>query len=136
MGIKSKSAAVAAALSMIATPAFAQDAPTDQQKAPGQICKSFEKKKTNGGKGKSPFAACVVGVKSARTDLEKVAEGEKTKKSNPTTLCKGMAKKKGEMDEKSPFAACVSGAAKAQREAKKLEREAKKAEKAEQPEQS
>ena len=134
MGLKSKSAAVAAALSMIATPAFAQDTqPTDQQKAPGQICKSFSKKKTNEGKGKSPFAACVVGVNRARKDLKEVEDGEQQKKSNPTTLCKSLSKKKSETDKKSPFAACVSGAAKAQREAKKAEREA---EKAEQPQQS
>ena len=133
MGLKTNAAAAVAALSLVTAQAMAQDAPTDQQKAPGQICKSFSKKKTSQGKGKSPFASCVVGVKRARTDLEKVAEGEKTKKSNPTTLCKGLAKKKSETDAKTPFAACVSGAAKAQREAKKAAREA---EKAEQPQQS
>jgi len=126
MGLKTKSVAAVAALSMFATPAFAQDAPpTDPVKqSPSQVCKAESKKKTMRGKGKSPFAACVSGVKRAEANLVKVAETEKqpkpqrVKKQNPTTLCKGQSKKKAAADAKSPFAACVSGAAKAQRLAK------------------
>ena len=132
MGLKTNAAAAVAALSLVTAPAMAQDAPAEPKTAPGQLCQTFSKKKTSQGKGKSPFAACVVGVNRARKDLEEVADGEQAKKSNPTTLCKGLSKKKAATDEKTPFAACVSGAARAQREAKKLEREAEKAEREQQ----
>jgi hypothetical protein len=127
MGIKSKSVAAVAALSMFATPAFAQDTPQEPAKsttAPGQICKAESKKKTMQGKGKSPFAACVIGAKRAQKNAEQVAatadqpKKDRVKKQNPTTMCKTLSKKKAATDKKSPFAACVSGAAKAQREAK------------------
>ena len=130
MGLKTKGIAAVAALSLSATPAFAQDAPTDPVKqSPGQICKAESKKKTMRGKGKSPFAACVSGAKRAEANLVKVAEtqdqprNERAKKQNPARLCQSFSKKKAETDKKSPFAACVSGAAKAQRLAKQAERE-------------
>jgi len=127
MGLKSKSIAVVAALSLTAAPAFAQDTPQDPAKsktAPSQLCKKESKKKTMQGKGKSPFAACVVGAARAQKNLEQVAatadqpKQDRVKKQNPTTLCKTLSKKKAATDKKSPFAACVSGAAKAQNEAK------------------
>ncbi len=130
MGLKTKGIAAVAALSLSATPAFAQDAPTDPVKqSPAQACKAESKKKTMRGKGKSPFASCVSGFKRAEANLVKVAETQdqpkkqQVKKQNPTTMCKTFSKKKAATDKKSPFAACVSGAAKAQREAKAAERE-------------
>ena len=128
MGLKSKSTAAVATLSLIAaTPALAQDTPQEPAKsttAPGQLCKKESKKKTMQGKGKSPFASCVIGVKRAERNLDKVAatadqpKQDRVKKQNPTTMCKTLSKKKAATDKKSPFAACVSGAAKAQNEAK------------------
>ena len=114
MSVKSTIAAATTAAALLATPAFAADAPTGETPAkgkataPGQLCKNESKKKTMKGKGKSPFAACVVGVKRAQRETET--------KTAPAKLCKDQSKKKSSIDKKSPFAACVSGAAKAQNE--------------------
>lgn len=121
-----KTAAVAAALSLMAAPAFAQEAQPDRGKstAPGQICKGESKKKTNRGKGKSAFAACVSGVKKANAQSERneqrAAKGQKSLSVSPGRLCRTESRKKSSSDKKSPFAACVKGAT----EANKRNREA------------
>ena len=130
MRLKTKTT-TAAAIAALALPAaaFAADQPatgksTDHGKAtaPGQICKNESRKKTMHGKGKSPFAACVVGVKRAQREAEanEVKAAEEQSTTAPPKLCKDQSKKKSATDKKTPFAACVSGAAKAQR----LQREA------------
>src|SRR4051812_30416993 len=80
--------------------------------APGQMCRTESRKKTNHGKGKSPFAACVIGAKRAQTQA---AQSPK-KHTAPGQFCKDQSRKKSATDKKSPFAACVTGAAKAQKE--------------------
>ena len=102
-----------AAAAMLTTPALAAHKPPaahGKATAPGQICKSQSHKKATHGKGKSPFAACVIGVKRAQAELAK----DPSTKTAPGQLCQGMSRKKSATD-KSPFAACVVGAAKAQR---------------------
>jgi hypothetical protein len=111
MYLKTTAVSLTAALAMLATPALAAPrAPKAHGKttAPGQICKSQSHKKTNHGKGKSPFAACVAGVKLARTE----AATTPSAKTAPGQLCKDMSRKKSAADDESPFAACVTGAAK------------------------
>ena len=56
--------ATTAVLALLATPAFGQEPPQGQTTSPAKICsaQNLSHKKTNHGKGKSPFAACVVGV--------------------------------------------------------------------------
>ncbi len=109
MHLKTTAVSLTAALAMLATPALAAThTPKAHGKitAPGQICKTFSKKKTDHGKGKSLFAACVSGVKLARS------AADKTK--SPEQICKTLSKKKTDHGKgKSLFAACVSGAAKA-----------------------
>ena len=123
MGLKTTFATATTAVALIATPAVAQETtpkpPQGKATAPGQLCKAQSKKKTMKGKGQSPFAACVVGVKRAQREVEAnetkpVAEQKKT---SPAKLCADRSKKKAATDKTSPFAACVSGAAKAQNEA-------------------
>jgi len=117
-------ASLTAALALMAAPAFADRPPTagsnangqGQKTAPGQLCKTQSHKKTNHGKGKSPFAACVVGAKRAQAELAQKSETETT--TAPGQLCKDQSHKKAKTDKKSPFAACVTGAAKAQQEQK------------------
>jgi hypothetical protein len=99
------------------TPALAQGQGQGKQgqgqsTAPGQICAKESHKKTNRGKGKSPFAACVVGVK--RVNTEAAAKPEGSALTAPGRVCKDQSRKKSATDKKSPFAACVTGAAKAQ----------------------
>jgi hypothetical protein len=115
-----KTTAITAALALMATPAFAQgqgqgqggqDQGQGQSTAPGQICKNESRKKTNHGKGKSPFAACVVGVK--RVNAEVAREGSDNDVRAPGQICRDQSRRKSETDKKSPFAACVTGAAKA-----------------------
>src|SRR3954454_20607700 len=113
-----------AGAALIAGPAFADRPPNPgsngnhggqgQKTAPGQLCKKESRKKTNHGKGKSPFAACVVGAKSAQaeTAAQKEQGSTTTPHTAPAKLCKDMSHKKSATDKKSPFAACVSGAAK------------------------
>lgn len=113
MRLRSTLVSLTAAAAMLTTPALAQQ-PADahgKATAPGQLCKSQSHKKTDDGKGKSPFAACVAGAK--RAQAEKTAKSAKT---SPGQLCKGQSHKKSATDSKSPFAACVTGAAKAQKE--------------------
>jgi hypothetical protein len=115
-----KTTAITAALAMMATPAFAQGQgqggqgqgqQQGQSTAPGQICKNESRKKTQRGKGKSPFAACVVGVK--RVNAEVAREASHDDVSAPGRICKDQSRRKSSTDKKSPFAACVTGAAKA-----------------------
>jgi hypothetical protein len=123
ISIKSSTVTLTAALALAATPALAerpegkgQGKPetTGQSTAPGQICRKESRKKTDHGKGKSPFAACVTGVKRADAEAAKQTTEPKTKTA-PGRLCKDQSRKKDADDKKSPFAACVTGATKAQR---------------------
>jgi hypothetical protein len=103
------------AAAAIATPAFADPPPAANGKAtaPGQLCKGQSHKKTDRGKGKSPFAACVVGATRAQNEIE----ADETTLTAPGRLCKDQSRKKTNRGKgKSPFAACVTGAEKAQRE--------------------
>ena len=112
-----------AGAALIAGPAFADRPPNPgsngnhggqgQKTAPGQLCKKESRKKTNHGKGKSPFAACVVGAKRAQAEAASTPSTPSTHTA-PAKLCKDQSHKKSATDKKSPFAACVSGAAKAQ----------------------
>ncbi len=120
-----KTAAVAAAFSLMAAPAFAQDMQEpSSESAPQTICKNESKKKTNRGKGKSPFAACVSGAKKANAQAERneqrEARGQKPLRVAPGQFCRNESRKKSGTDTKSPFAACVKGAT----EANKRNREA------------
>ena len=116
---RNTTASLTAALALMATPAFADRPPTagsnaqgqGQKTAPGQLCKKESRKKTNHGKGKSPFAACVLGAKRAQAET---AQKQSSTHTAPAKLCKDQSHKKAKTDKKSPFAACVSGAAKAQ----------------------
>ncbi len=114
MGLKTTAVSITAALAMLATPALAAPPTTTPHgksaTSPGQLCKTMSHKKTNHGKGKSPFAACVSGAMKAQAELAKTP----SVKTNPTTLCKTFSHKKSATDSKSPYSACVSGAAKAQ----------------------
>ncbi len=112
MRLKSTAVSITAAFALLATPALAVKPPMTHGKStsPGQLCKAQSHKKTNHGKGKSPYAACVSGAARAKADLAK----SPSVKTSPAKLCKDMSKKKSATDTKSPFAACVSGAAKAQ----------------------
>jgi hypothetical protein len=115
MRLKTTVVSLTAAAAMLTTPALAAHQPPKahgKATAPGQLCKSLSHKKTNHGKGKSPFAACVVGVKRAQAELAK----NPSTKTAPGRLCKDQSRKKSATDKKSPFAACVTGAAKAQKQ--------------------
>ena len=112
MRLKTILVSLTAAAAMLTTPALAAQPPQAQGKAtgPGQLCKSQSHKKTNHGKGKSPFAACVIGAKRAQAELA----ANTSTKTPPGQLCEDQSRKKSATDKKSPFAACVTGAAKAQ----------------------
>ena len=113
MRLKTTVVSLTAAAAMLTTPAMAADQPPTahgKATAPGQLCKSQSHKKTNHGKGKSPFAACVVGAKRAQAQVV----AQTSTKTAPGQLCKDQSHKKSATDKKSPFAACVTGAAKAQ----------------------
>lgn len=123
MKLKTATASAAAALALLATPAFAAKPATPgagkatgKATAPGQLCKAESHKKTNHGKGKSPFAACVIGAARAQHDIAEHPNA--TTHEAPVKLCKDQSRRKAATDRKTPFAACVSGAAKAQREDK------------------
>jgi hypothetical protein len=134
INVKTTVALFGAALAVAAAPAFADKpagTPSPNQHAashtapgqasathgtataPGQLCKRESRKKTNHGKGKSAFAACVVGVNRARANAKRAQQTGTTPKA-PGRLCKDQSRKKAASDRKSPFAACVTGAAKAQ----------------------
>src|SRR3712207_6002536 len=144
MRLSTKTAAVTAAVALMTTPAIAarpadpgsqgkgkgqEKAQTERGKstAPGQICRNESRKKTNKGKGKSPFAACVAGVKRANRDARAVEraeeQGETREKKSPGQLCRNEPRKKDSNDSKSPFAACVTAAEKAQKKQKEQEEE-------------
>ena len=113
-----KTAAFTAAIALVATPAFAQGQGEGQATSPAKICQNESKKKTNHGKGKSPFAACVVGA--ARQNREARQNPEPNEQRAPGRICRDQSRKKDANDSKSPFAACVKGVVetrKAQREA-------------------
>ena len=112
MRLKTTAVSLTAAAALAVAPAFALAAPpaAHNTSAPGQLCKTMSHKKTNHGKGKSPFAACVIGVNRAQAELAKAPSA----KTPPAQLCKDLSHKKSATDKKTPFAACVSGAAKAQ----------------------
>ena len=113
MYLKTITASLAAAAVLLTSPALAAEPAADTQgkaATPAQLCKSESKKKTNRGKGKSPFAACVIGATRANAD----AGAERSKNTAPGRLCKGQSRKKTATDKKSAFAACVAGAKKAQ----------------------
>ncbi len=115
MRLKTTAVSITAAFALVATPAMAtKPAPGTHGKAtaPGQLCKSMSHKKTNHGKGKSPFAACVIGATRAQTE----AAATPATHTAPAKICKDMSHKKTATDTKTPFAACVSGAAKAQQD--------------------
>src|SRR3712207_4578431 len=99
MKIITSTATMAAALALAATPALAErpegkgkPEATGKSSAPGQICRKESRKKTNGGKGKSPFAACVIGVK--RADAEEAKK--KSTKTAPGQLCKDQSRRSEE----------------------------------------
>ena len=118
MRLRTTFVSITAATAILATPALATHtathSPDGQSTSPAKICKSMSKKKTMKGKGKSPYAACVVGVKRAKAAR---AEDPSTTTS-PGKLCKDQSRKRSAADKaagrKSPHAACVTGAAKAQ----------------------
>lgn len=110
--VTTKTAAATAAIALLATPAFAQG--TDQEPrgkgqatSPAKICKSESRKKTMRGKGKSPFAACVVGAK--RQEREATRTPEESEQRAPGRICRDQSRKKAKTDSKSAFAACVKG---------------------------
>ena len=121
MRVRTTTTSVAAALALMAVPAFAEKPPTAGQgktTAPGQLCKTQSHKKTNHGKGKSPYAACVSGAKKQVVEAKK--EPNPSEQRSPAQMCKTESRKKDSDDQKSPFAACVVGVTetrKAQREA-------------------
>jgi hypothetical protein len=125
--ITSHTAAATAALALLAAPAFAQDTPKEpkgkgQTTSPAKICKAESKKKTMRGKGKSPFAACVVGVKRQQ---EEAAETPKpTEQRAPGQICADQSRKKAKTDPKSPFAACVKGVTETRKQQREQEQEA------------
>ena len=115
MRLKTTVVSLTAAAAMLTTPALAAQPTTaalGKATAPGQLCKTQSHKKTDGGKGKSPFAACVLGAKRAKAD----EAAKPSTRTAPGQLCKDQSRKKSATDKKSPFAACVTGAAKAQQE--------------------
>jgi hypothetical protein len=116
-------AVITTALAFAATPAFAQGPGENQGQgdrgksadSPAHKCKAMNmsQKKTNHGKGKSPFAACVSGFKKEENDD---SNGVPESQQNPSRRCRSESRKKDSNDQMSPFAACVKGYAKAQRE--------------------
>jgi hypothetical protein len=117
MRLKTTLVSLTAAAALVTTPALAAHKPAAthaKPTAPSQLCKAQSHKKTNHGKGKSPYSACVVGANRAQAELAKTP----TVTTAPGQLCKDQSRKKSATDTKSPFAACVVGAAKAQQEQK------------------
>lgn len=113
MHLKTTAVSLFAAAALFTSPALAAKPTAEPQgkaTSPAQLCKSQSREKTNDGKGKTPFAACVVGVKRAKADAAR------SKDTAAGRLCKDQSRKKAADDAKSPFAACVTGVAKAKRE--------------------
>jgi hypothetical protein len=105
------------AVALIATPALASNSHSTTAKgqatSPAKLCKSESRKKTNHGKGKSAYSACVVGA----TRAQKEAREQGSTTTSAAKLCKDQTHKKAASDKKSPFSACVSGVAKARNDA-------------------
>ena len=119
-------AATTAAFALLASPALAQDAPKEPQgkgqaTSPAKICKNESKKKTTRGKGKSPFAACVVGVKRQQAEAERTPEPNEQRA--PGQICRDQSRKKDSNDSKSPFAACVKGVTVARKQEQEQEQQ-------------
>ena len=117
---KSKTAAVTAALALMAAPALAQGpekTPKGQTTSPAKLCQGMSKKKVPGTNGQTAFAACVSGAKKAGADAKRTPKVADDRQS-PTQICRAitpaLSRKKAPGTKKSPWAACVSGAAKAQ----------------------
>jgi hypothetical protein len=124
--ITSRTAATTAAIALLATPAFAQGQDQEprgkgQTTSPAKICKNESKKKTNRGKGKSPFAACVSGAK--RQQVEAKNTPEPSEQRAPGRICADQSRKKDANDTKSPFAACVKGVTETRKEQREQEQE-------------
>jgi hypothetical protein len=102
-------AATTAAFALLVTPAFGQETeePRGHDTSPAKICKNESRKKTNHGKGKSPFAACVVGVKRQQAEAQRTPDPNEQRA--PGQICADQSRKKDKNDSKSPFAACVKG---------------------------
>lgn len=121
--LSNKTAAATAAFALLAVPAFAQAPQEPPQKkghatSPAKICKDESRKKTNHGKGKSPFAACVVGATRQQREAER--QPNPSEQRAPGRICRDQSRKKDANDTKSPFAACVKGVV----ETRKQQREA------------
>lgn len=119
-------AATTAAVALLATPAFAQGQSQENRKkghatSPAKLCAGESKKKTNHGKGKSPFAACVVGVKRQQRE-ERRTENQSEQRA-PGRICRDQSRKKDSNDTKSPFAACVKGVTVQRKEQREAEQE-------------
>jgi hypothetical protein len=118
-------AATTAAIALLATPAFGQDTQEPRGKgqttSPAKICKNESKKKTNRGKGKSPFAACVVGVKRQETEAQNTPQPSEQRA--PGRICRDQSRKKDSNDSKSPFAACVKGVTVTRKQQREAEQE-------------
>ena len=116
--ITGKTAAMTAALALLATPAFGQDTQEPQKKgqatSPAKICKNESRKKTNHGKGKSPFAACVVGATRQQREAQRTPDENDQRA--PGRICRDQSRKKDADDTKSPFAACVKGVVETRKE--------------------
>ena len=107
-----RTAAVTSAIALLATPAFGQgqsgeNSGQGQATSPAKICKSESRKKTNHGKGKSPFAACVVGNARQRNEADR--QPDPSLQRSAKRLCADQSRKKDANDTKSPFTACVKG---------------------------
>jgi len=95
MGLKTKGIAAAAALSLMAAPAVAQDTTPTPTKSPAKLCASKSKKRTPAQKQagqKSEFAECVSGAAKAQAEIRRNAQKPaKAQKSltRPTVICKG-----------------------------------------------
>ena len=122
--ISSRTAAATAAIALLATPAFAQGQGQEpsgkgQTTSPAKICKNESKKKTMRGKGKSPFAACVIGVKRQVVEAQKTSEPNEQRA--PGQICADQSRKKAKTDPKSPFSACVKGVTVARKQQREQE---------------
>ena len=146
MSFSAKSAAVAAAIAVMATPAFAADPPAgtpDQDNNPGAVHKpdstppsndgTEHKPATPGPKADLPAKAKAYG-RYCKDQSKKHVEGEKgtpfsqcvtamaklatAKTSSPRKACKALDKKHEEGEKGTPFSRCVSDGAKLLRDQK------------------
>lgn len=122
-----KTAALVAAMGLMAAPAAAQDTQQPTSKAaPQTICKNEPKKKV-GTQTKSLFAECVSGANKAQAKIDankrREARGQKPVRVIPGQVCKGVSKKKAPGQTKSPFAACVKGATETNKAAREAARQ-------------